>query len=162
MAEQFEVLNLTGKYIREIWNIGIFFDEDDNEGIMSVEVDEPIVLVFDDFQLEILFVDGGTVGIAKDTLTLKETSYQGVDCSRKIEKNLGVILNTPIVDVTIELTDECEFTGAHELELPVQDKYIEEIVFKFNSNYTLHISAFYDYMYICIKDADVKIPRLEL
>lgn len=134
LAEQFEALNLKGKCIREIWNIGIIFDEEYHDGLMTVELDEPIIFIFDNYRLEVLFIDGSTVGIATNMLTLKETSYQGIECGKRTEKYLSTILNLPIA----------------------------EVIFKFESGYRLHISAFYDYMHICIKDTEGEIPCLEL
>lgn len=161
LTDQLRCLHLIGKCIREIWNIGIIFDEDayDDE-IMSVELDEPIIFVFDDFNLEILFSDGSTVRISCNSLSLNEASYQGVNCSRRTERFLAAILNTPITEVVVNSIDQCEFTGAHGLDLPEQDEYIDEIVIKFNSGYSLHILAWYDFMHVFIRDKDGKIPSI--
>ncbi len=164
LCEQIKNLNLSGKCIREIWNIGIIFNEDayEEDEIMFAEIDEPIIFVFDEFNLEILFSDGSTVRISCDNLSLNQTSYQGVECSRRAEKYLSAVLNMPISEVRINTSDECEFTGAYGLELPEQDKYIEEIVMRFDSGYSLHIIAWYDYMHLYITDKDGKIPNIEV
>lgn len=60
----------------------------------------------------------------------------------------------------IQKTNDCDFTGAFGLELPEQDEYIDEIVFKFDSGYSLYISAWYDYMHLCIRDKKGKIPQI--
>lgn len=56
LTDQLRSLDLIGKCIREIWNIGIIFGEDayDDE-VMFVELDEPIILVFDDVNSKFCF-----------------------------------------------------------------------------------------------------------
>jgi len=161
LYQQLEKLDLPGKCIREIWNIGIIFDEDaDDEPIMFVELDEPIIFVLDEFNLEVLFSDGSTVRMSRNTLSLNEESYQGVVCGRRTEKYLSRVLNTQISEVSIIAQNECTFTGAHGLELPEQDEYIGEIVIKFDSGYSLHIRAWYDFMHVFIKDEEGNIPHI--
>ncbi len=149
LVGKLEVLNLKGKSIKQIWNIGLIFDYD-GEQAKFAELDEPIVMIFDDIRVEILYSDGGTVRIGDNRLPLDIKSYQGILCRRDIEKCLSEILNKKIIEIFVMTANECEFTGAFGFELPNQDEYIDEIVFKFESGATLHISAWYDFMRIWV------------
>lgn len=159
LDDQFKGFNLIGKCIREIWNIGIIFDEDSDEQMMFLELDEPIIFFFDELHLEILFSEPSTVRVARDTLTCREISYQGVECGRRAEKYLSVVLNSPITAVVIGPTDT-GFDHYYWPELPENEKHIGQIVLRFDSGYSLHIEAWYDYMHVLIRDRDGEIPKL--
>lgn len=160
LSKELKCKNLIGKSIKEIWNIGIIFNEDCNDNNLYVELDEPIIFILDDIQLEILAVDGSTFCISHDTLMLDEVSFQGVNCNKNAEKYLSRILNKSIIEVNVIPTNECDFTGSYGLELPKQEEYIDEIVIKFNSGDTLHITAWFDYMHIYIRDKQNSILAL--
>jgi hypothetical protein len=152
--------DLIGRQIREVWNVGIVFDEDLEDRGMSVELDEPIILVLGDVNLEILFSECSLVHIAKNRLTLKELSYQGVACNQNAQRYLSVILNTPISNVAVIKTSRDDVDNPMSLKLPDQDELIDTVVLKFKTGFTLNFSSWYDYMAVFVKDGAGKIPNL--
>jgi len=153
-------LDFTGRRIKEIWNIGIVFNEEKETDSMYVELDEPLILVFDNLNLEILFSGTGLVQINNNKLDLSEVSYQGVSCNRNAEKYLSIVLNTPIISVSVKKVDKDNLDNPFGYIMPEQDEYIDEIIFKFESGYTLNIAAWYDYMTVYVKNTEGEIPKL--
>ena len=108
LIHTFETLNLIERNIRNIRNTGAILVGSDVEGERFVLTTDPIVLVFGDFQLELLFVDGG-VRISHNTIELKETSFVEESPDKEAEKQLSDVLGRTLSEIipkifsTIEL-----------------------------------------------------------
>ena len=124
-----------------------FLKNDTNEKVL-LQLDEPVVLFFDNDRLEIEYTEGSLAQVGFNSLTLEEISaiegcYAWKDVSHYFSKN---IIGRKLVDIVINKTNELYFPCFSFERKDVEDMY-EEIIFIFDNDIRLEINMYLaDYM----------------
>ena len=144
----------------ELYDDDVFVDDDGSETMLismsddvlvekvSLELDEPIALCFGDTHFEIEYTEYSNAQIGVNTFSFNEQSYYGFlwrDVNRYYNKN---IIGQRLSDIKIVHTNIIEpmaYTSGFRED--GEDMY-KEIIFIFENNHALEISAYIDYMSI--------------
>ena len=131
--------------------------KDEYEFNRIVEVDEPIIIEFEDGnRVEILFSDGGTVKIGLNSLPEDitwGTNEANVDGNVIFSNCLGKMVTGFSVEIEDEIELDWEFTGAHGLDLDEnQELYIGRFQILLTDGLALNFQSWIDFGHVWVQE----------
>ncbi len=135
---------------------------EDTELYRWVEVDEPIIIEFDDNDtLEIDFSEASSLKMSKNGLPKDITwgiNRNNADLNIVFSNCIGAKIQDIVVLTTTEDILE-NFTGSHGIELPDFDEYVTDIVMVLDNNQTLNFYAWFDYGHLRSKEYEIDLTN---
>lgn len=140
--------------------------KDDYEFKRIIQIDEPIIITFDDGnKLEIDYSEGSSIKIGLNTLPDNIESKNFVN---NLDGNVmfSNCIEKTVIGFQISIQDDYEltwdFTGSHGIDLPEnQDAYISEFRILLSDSISLVFKNFYDYGHVWTEEWMTDISKIK-